>query len=202
MHSLSLSLTCVLGSSQKGWQVFEWELSLHPISEVESVHCDFEPMFKVYWTDSNTVEHRFIYPFNQRSQTRGLPDAFYAAREHAKNWKMHKFWSNFAFFYTILVYLKDVLVNWGQQQFFSNKLHPVDHFYLEIWPSDKFEFKTPAFNSPPIMFQLLIWYRDNWVNRSQGKSIYLEITDNHFFLKKGFSSTILISLCFFSFNYF
>jgi hypothetical protein len=30
--------------------VFEWELSLHPISEVESVHCDFEPMsmFKVY----------------------------------------------------------------------------------------------------------------------------------------------------------
>ena len=32
----------------KGWQVFEWELCPHPISETESVHCDIDPKFKVY----------------------------------------------------------------------------------------------------------------------------------------------------------
>ncbi len=32
----------------KGWQVFEWELCLHPILKIESVQCGIEPKFKVH----------------------------------------------------------------------------------------------------------------------------------------------------------
>ncbi len=42
-------------------------------------------------------------------------------------------------------------------------------FLFRNMASDKFEFETPGFNSPPIMFQLLIWYsrRDNHVKEKR-----------------------------------
>ncbi len=43
----------------------------------------------------------------------------------------------------ILFILRAFLVNCVPQKFLSNKLWPAENFFFRMWPSDKFEFKTP-----------------------------------------------------------
>jgi hypothetical protein len=44
----------------------------------------------------------------------------------------------------IKLILRAFLVNFGPQKLFSYKLRPAEHFFSRMWPSDQFEFETPA----------------------------------------------------------
>ncbi len=40
--------------------------------------------------------------------------------------------------------LRAILVNCGPQNLFSKKLWPAENFFFGMWPSDEFQYETPA----------------------------------------------------------
>jgi hypothetical protein len=85
----------------------------------------------------------FIDPPGQETQTRGPrascgpPDAFLRPVNISKS----------KIFDLINVILRTFLVNCGPQKLFSSKLWPAEPSFFGMFPSNKFEFVTPALGS-------------------------------------------------------